>query len=325
MKTIPINPQKKVLRTVQLRGGFSDRNGINPVSTKIQFEDFDERTRTLIYNRFSSTLDAIDFSLKGIYHHWHHTWEELYDSVLQNVYCVDMTEVNNSGQLFYGYIKSTIMDDSYDAVLTVIEYVFSWTHKNFSRRSKFTDYDSCRNLENAVGVEYDTYDIDEYQIFNALFEQECVGYRFVANKIIRITDTVELTEIDSAAKCEFDGCRAHINNAIAFLADRTSKDYKNCIKESISAVESICKVIIGKENATLGDALKQLESKRGLKGPLKSAFEKLYSYTNDKGGIRHADGLFVSDVTFEEAKFMLVSCSAFVNYLIAEYGKMEEK
>ena len=111
-------------------------------------------------------------------------------------------------------------------------------------------------------------------------------------------------------------CRAHINNAIAFLADRTSKYYKKSIKESISAVESICKVIIRRENATLCDALKQLESKHGLRVLIKSAFEKLYSYTNDKGGICHADGLFVSDVTFAETKFMLVSCSVFVNYLI---------
>ena len=48
---------------------------------------------------------------------------------------------------------------------------------------------------------------------------------------------------------------------------------------------------------------------------------KLYGYASDKGGIRHAEGLFESDVTFEEAKFMLVSCSAFINYLIAEFGK----
>ena len=30
---------------------------------------------------------------------------------------------------------------------------------------------------------------------------------------------------------------------------------------------------------------------------------------------------FESNVTFEEAKYMLVSCSAFVNYLIAVSGK----
>ncbi len=323
MRRFADDNERKVLRKVQLRGGFSDRNGVNPVSTKIQIEDFDERTRTLIHNRFSSTLNSIDYSIRGSYNYLHHSWEELYDLVLENVYCVDMTMVNDSARMFDDYIKSTIMNDSYDAVLTVLEYVFSWTHKYFINRSKFTDYDSYKKTDN--GVEYDRYEIDEFQIFNNLFEQECVGYRFVASRIVRITDQTEISEIESASTCQFDGCRKHINNALAFLSDRDNKDYKNCIKESISAVESICKVIIGKDNATLGDALKQLESKRGLKGQLKSAFEKLYNYTNDKGGIRHAEGLFVSDVTFEEAKFMLVSCCAFVNYLIAEYGKITSK
>ena len=52
------------------------------------------------------------------------------------------------------------------------------------------------------------------------------------------------------------------------------------------------------------------------------ALIKLYAYTSDENGIRHAEGLFENDVTFEEAEFMLVSCSAFVNYLIANYGKV---
>lgn len=55
---------------------------------------------------------------------------------------------------------------------------------------------------------------------------------------------------------------------------------------------------------------------------MESAFSKLYGYTSDEGGIRHAEGLFVREVSFDEAKFMLVSCSAFVNYLIAEYSKI---
>jgi len=44
----------------------------------------------------------------------------------------------------------------------------------------------------------------------------------------------------------------------------------------------------------------------------------LYGYTSDSGGIRHA--LSDEDVTptFEDAKFMLVSCSAFINYLKAK-------
>ena len=41
---------------------------------------------------------------------------------------------------------------------------------------------------------------------------------------------------------------------------------------------------------------------------------QLYGYTSDADGIRHAL-LDESDLDFEDAKFMLVSCSAFTNYL----------
>ena len=57
---------------------------------------------------------------------------------------------------------------------------------------------------------------------------------------------------------------------------------------------------------------------------MKKSFSSLYGYTSDEGGIRHCEGMFESNVTFEEAKFMVVSCSAFVNYLIAEYGKIDK-
>ena len=49
---------------------------------------------------------------------------------------------------------------------------------------------------------------------------------------------------------------------------------------------------------------------------LKSAFIILYGYTSDANGIRHAGDIGGASSTFEEAKFMLVSCSAFINYLI---------
>jgi len=44
----------------------------------------------------------------------------------------------------------------------------------------------------------------------------------------------------------------------------------------------------------------------------------LSGYTSDKGGIRH--GLKEEDhnVDIDEARFMLVTCSAFVNYLISK-------
>ena len=52
-------------------------------------------------------------------------------------------------------------------------------------------------------------------------------------------------------------------------------------------------------------------------GSMKAAFEKLYGYTSDARGIRHAGDIGGPNSTFEEAKFMLVSCCAFINYLPA--------
>ena len=108
----------------------------------------------------------------------------------------------------------------------------------------------------------------------------------------------------------------HIRLALEKLSDRSKPDYRNSIKESISAVEAACKLISGDDKATLTPALRKIS---GLHPALIQAFEKLYGYTCDAEGIRHA-------LTEEEnldqndAKYMLIACSAFVNYLIAKTG-----
>ncbi len=90
------------------------------------------------------------------------------------------------------------------------------------------------------------------------------------------------------------------------------------IQCSISAVESQCCILLGDERATLGEALRHLEREGiGLHGALKEAFVKLYGFTSDAGGIRHGS-IQPSDVDQDIAKFMLVTCSAFVNYLISK-------
>lgn len=107
------------------------------------------------------------------------------------------------------------------------------------------------------------------------------------------------------------------------LSDRENPDYENSIKESISAVEAMCNEIVGKKS-TLGEALKQLKKENKIHPSLESAFEKLYGYTSDASGIRHAGQMDGKNSTFEEAKFMLVACSGFVNYLKGIYSKQRE-
>jgi len=67
--------------------------------------------------------------------------------------------------------------------------------------------------------------------------------------------------------------RKHIDTALGFLCDRKSPDYRNSIKESISAVESLCMTLTGDSKSTLGDALKKLDLK--LHPALQKGFSSL--------------------------------------------------
>ena len=92
------------------------------------------------------------------------------------------------------------------------------------------------------------------------------------------------------------------------------------MKESISAVEALCRIIEEDPNTTLGRLLNRLEEEEGLHPKLNKGFTALYHYTSEADGIRH--GLTDnSTVGYDDAIYLLVTCSAFVNYLIAKYGE----
>ncbi len=153
---------------------------------------------------------------------------------------------------------------------------------------------------------------------NNIFEKENSGYRFVDGKIIEISSANEVNEIETAIEkaTPYYGVKQHLISAIALMSDKENPDYRNSIKESISAVESLCKKIAGDEKANLASALKVLEKKGHMHSALKSAFSSLYGYTSDADGIRHAL-MEQSNLTNADARFMLISCSAFINYVIA--------
>lgn len=155
------------------------------------------------------------------------------------------------------------------------------------------------------------------QSLNKNFERLNFAYRVINTEIIEITSKEELATIETSIHDSQENIRIHLNKAIELYAQRPNGDYRNSIKESISAVEAYCREITGEK--TLGNALNNLQSK-GIIIPktLKAAFDKLYAYTNQPDtGIRHAlmddEGGYIP--ASEEALFMLVSCSAFINYL----------
>ena len=157
---------------------------------------------------------------------------------------------------------------------------------------------------------------------NRSFERLNYGYRIINNMVTPISSKEEVNSIEEAIGSAKDNIREHMNSALKHLADKEKPDYRNSIKESISAVGALCREMTGEND--LGKALFVLEKKQGKLHPqLKAAFDNLYKYVNEKqSGIRHElmdeSGTYVP--TYHEAKYMLVICSAFINYLNGKFG-----
>lgn len=76
----------------------------------------------------------------------------------------------------------------------------------------------------------------------------------------------------------------------------------------------MARIVAESPKATLSDALKAMEKSGTLHPALKEGFMKLYAYTSDEGGIRHAM-LDEPNLTAADARYFLLSCTSFVNYL----------
>jgi len=150
---------------------------------------------------------------------------------------------------------------------------------------------------------------------NTVLEKHLSAYRFVGTTLAPITSDEEIAAIEQAVTQggRFGPVAVHVQTALTRLADRAAPDFRNSIKESISAVEAACQIITGDPTATVGKALKQI----GVHPALEKGFSAIYGYTSDAQGIRHAL-LEEPNVDVDDAKFFLVSCAAFANYLITK-------
>jgi hypothetical protein len=155
---------------------------------------------------------------------------------------------------------------------------------------------------------------------NQVLEQQMSGYRFTSGVIAPISSPVETEQVEDALGGRHRISSAHLLAALKLLSDRHAPDYRNSMKESISAVEALCRTISRKPSASLSEALKEIERADTLKWhpALRNAFDNLYGYTGDADGIRHALKDDTVSLYPEDSAFMLVVCSAFINYLTAK-------
>ena len=130
--------------------------------------------------------------------------------------------------------------------------------------------------------------------------------------------------IETLRESSMEGAATHLREAAAHI---NARQFSDSIVDSIHAVESVARAIDSKASRTLGPALNSLEKLGLLKHrALKDAFVKLYGYTSDEEGIRHA---LVEkarpDVGLDEAIFMYGACASFAAYLTGKHRQAEQQ
>ncbi|MBI5894266.1 MAG: hypothetical protein HZB79_11620 [Deltaproteobacteria bacterium] len=276
---------------------FSQRIGEKPVKTGLQIGSMDDDLRIALWNAFLFHFIGRDKS-----------------------YIIS----ESSLKIFYQILWHDFFKLPVDGIRNYTSDTHKVINKWFFNAEWFEVYDFIEFVSN---IAYPNLSLDTKkfkQFCNTMMEREISGYRFVGDLITQITNENELKEIEEALensrKTKLSGVNAHLESALSKLSDRKNPDYRNSVKESISAVESISQIITGNSKATLGEALKTIDKDVEIHGALKKGFDAIYGYTSDEGGIRHAM-LEESKVDFEDAKYMFVSCSAFINYLIIKSSK----
>ncbi|OFX35671.1 MAG: hypothetical protein A2X08_12525 [Bacteroidetes bacterium GWA2_32_17] len=279
---------------------FSQRIGITTLTKTIQIESVDDELKNCLWNSVKIFfLDSLDK-----YDKWgEKTKFEIFCKILwMNFYKLPIDTIENS-------------DSQNEYFIRIRFFQFKW----------YEVFDFIEFLAN-INTEVIPFNPIQFKNFcNNILEKENSGYRFIDNNIAPITNSLEINEIEDAINnsgqfTALRGANIHLKNSLDKISEKTNPDYRNSIKESISAVECVAKKISDNKNDSLGGALDKIKGKTKIHPALERGFKQIYGYTSDSDGIRHALEA-ETNCDFEDAKFMLVSCSAFINYLVSKANK----
>lgn len=263
---------------------FSERMGLEPPPV-LQLGSMDERLQNGLWNEIHGLLNRLRTSERG---------DAPSVEFLRRVW----------GDHLGGTVDEISVHSSGEARLREVFYELPWNH--VFELAEFIAEESRSFVEGC----------------NRVLEREHSAYRFSSEKlIVEITDETQLEAIDKATTetSELDSVHDHLRTAQERFSDREKPDYRNCVKESISAVEALASLMVG-EKGTLAESLAKFPEKGiPLHPALIRAWSNTYGYTSDRDGVRHGgtgEDVTKEEVSQAEALYMLVKCSAFVSYLL---------
>ncbi|MBN1083919.1 hypothetical protein JNO12_01145 [Erwinia aphidicola] len=285
---------------------FSQRIGITPLKKAIQIESMDHDLRIGLWN----VLQVCFWDQNG------YEISNQLDGVAKRVWFSFFKLPLDTCPAFFSQDMFGQLDDRC-AYATCRKYFLD------AKTQWWEVYDFIEFIFNEFELSDDT-KVNAVNFLNHMLERENAAYRYVDSQLVAISDKNEIKAIETALEENGKAVASHFQGALSLLADRKSPDYRNSIKESISAVESLCATLAGNKTRKFSDALAELEKMCSLHPALKRAFLQLYGYTSDSGGIRHALTEDSVHPSYADAKFMLVTCSAFCNFLQAKMAEMPQ-
>lgn len=268
---------------------FSERKGFTSTSNIVLRDEMSEEVKNAILSCYCRFCQSLTYTTRTIPQDIdEELWIHFFNKSLRDFF---------DGSYYTPVFEPYIVDDQiiWYQKLDMLEYVCRWLSKRSNFGSNYlNDFEKSLNFE---------------------FERLNYGYRIVNHMVTDVTSEEELKSIEMAIEESKDNVKEHLDKAIENYSKRPDPDCRNSIKESITAVEAVCRQLTGADD--LNKALKQLNEKGiPIHERFKDGIRSFYNFTNQEDtGIRHAlmkEGYTPSKA---EAYFMLVSCSAFINYL----------
>ena len=282
---------------------FSQREGRAPLPEPMRLEHVSKDCRHLVWL-------AVDNSIKELRRHsdfgyyYYERNSSMYHIVSEYTIKVlhwPHDHIKHEPHEHQELLREKIIEKNYDQVLTLVEFIL---------RHNLCPQQLQKDLENAfkeVPLAYAVQTINHLPTIVPRSSEESGA---------ATQQAIETIEQKGPA-----GAKTHLHDAVEAINEQR---YADAVRESIHAVESVARTIDPNAGKTLGPALKYLEKAGVLNHrALQEAFSKLYGYTNDENGIRHAlldEG--TADVDLDDAVFMFGACASFAAYLVNRHKQL---
>ena len=266
---------------------FSVAFGYADLPQQMKLGELPQEARIGLWNAFFSTFQERYSTLRGM----DYEWEEILTAAHADHFNLALDTFTIQPEHILGFYKRHFLEAEINGVFDLILFL---------ARKDQCPYDFLLMVKRVFvnhRLAY-VFDTNTRTIFQAYTPEE--GQAMVA-------------AVNALVNEGLNGAGRHLIQAADFANEGR---WERSVHESISAVESVACQIEPKSN-TLGAALKKLEKQGLLAHPaLNQGFGKLYGYTSNEQGVRHAlldQGQ--SNVGQDEAVFMLGACASFASYL----------